>query len=89
MFIVWGTRNTNKTLGSLAPIWECQHCHNASHYTVFARKQWFTLFWIPVIPLSSEYFVTCPICNYGRKVQKQEAMNMLEQYKSEVISEQQ
>ena len=33
---------------------------------------WFTLFFIPLIPLKSEYFISCPICEYGFKIDKHE-----------------
>ena len=80
MFIVWGTRNTEKVLGHLQVSWECGHCGNVLHYKVVCRKTWFTIFWIPLFPVSIQHYVLCPICNYGKKVSKAEATGMMEQY---------
>lgn len=80
MFIIWGTRNTEKVLGYLGTNFECGHCNNVSHYKAFCRKTWFTLFWIPIFPISVNYFVTCPVCNYGKKITKAEAQEMMEKH---------
>lgn len=78
MFIIWGTRHLEKELGNTQKTYQCSHCNNASRYRVFRRRTWFALFWIPIIPLSSKYFVTCPICNYGNKIKKEEALSLVE-----------
>ena len=77
MFIIWGSRSMDKTLGETQRTYQCQHCNNASRYRVFRRRNWFTLFWIPIFPFSSKYFVTCPICNFGSQLKKDAAMELL------------
>ncbi|MBQ9123052.1 MAG: zinc ribbon domain-containing protein [Lachnospiraceae bacterium] len=78
MFIIWGSRSMDKTLGETQRTYQCQHCNNASRYRVFRRRNWFTLFWIPIFPFSSKYFITCPICNFGSKLKKQDALDLLQ-----------
>ncbi len=78
MFIIWGSRSREKVLGHTGQTYQCGHCNNASRYKVFRRQRWFTLFWIPIFPFNSEYYVACPICNYGVKVPKEEAMKQVE-----------
>ncbi len=51
---------------------------NESHFKVFRRMTWFTVFWIPLFPVGRKFFVTCPVCNYGKKMKKAEAMDILE-----------
>lgn len=77
MFIIWGTRGMEKILGYTGQKYQCGHCNNVSQYKVFRRQKWFTLFWIPIFPFSSEYYVCCPICNYGQKVPKEEAQRLV------------
>lgn len=89
MFIIYGTKGFDKSLGNLGPIWKCGHCNNESHFKVFRRMTWFTVFWIPLFPVGRKFFVTCPVCNYGKKIKKAEAMNILEKYKSSILTDQQ
>jgi hypothetical protein len=49
----------------------CEHCNNDKTWTLYSRRTWFTLFFIPVIPYSSEYLLLCPICNHGVKLDAQ------------------
>ena len=63
--------------------------NNESHFKVFRRMTWFTLFWIPIFPVGRKIFVTCPICNYGKKMKKAEAMDLLEKYNNSVLTDQQ
>ena len=79
MFIIWGFRNTEKVLGHTHMAYQCSNCHNVSNYKVFRRISWFTLFWIPLIPFSFSHYVTCPICNYGIKTKKQNALELMNQ----------
>lgn len=77
MLIIWGSRSMDKTLGETERSYECQNCHNVSHYRIFSRKEWFTLFWIPIFPFSSTHYISCPVCNFGKKIKKQEALEQL------------
>lgn len=78
MFIIWGTKSFEKVLGYSQMSYQCGHCNNASQYKIFRRRKWFTLFWIPIIPLGSHYFIACPICNYGREIKKAEVDGLIQ-----------
>lgn len=43
----------------------CNHCHNEEYWILTRITTWFTLFFIPVIPYSIKYFLSCPVCQYG------------------------
>lgn len=43
----------------------CGNCHNEEYWVLKKTTKWFTLFFIPIIPYSTEYFLSCPICTYG------------------------
>lgn len=78
MFIIWGFRDSEDVLGYLKVPYRCEHCNNVSNYKIFRRRNWFTLFWIPLIPVSTKYYIACPICNHGFNVPKEEAMKQLQ-----------
>lgn len=78
MFIIWGTKSIDKTLGNSQRAYQCGHCNNVTNYRIFRRRKWFTLFWIPIFPFSSKYFIACPVCNYGQQISKDEAMEQIQ-----------
>ena len=43
----------------------CAHCHNEDYWMLTRTITWFTLFFIPIIPYSIKYFLSCSICKYG------------------------
>ena len=77
MLILFGTKRTNKELGDSYSMYKCTHCDNERPLKVIKNRLWFTLFFIPVIPLSTKYYCVCPICNFGSKVKKQEALELM------------
>lgn len=79
MLIIWGSREFKKELGIMPQQYECGHCHNTSNYSIYRTWRWFTLYWIPIFPISfRHYYVTCPICNYGKEITKEEAEKYLQ-----------
>lgn len=71
MFILFGWgRYTVKNHGPVET-YHCEHCNNDKYWNLYTRRTWFTLFFIPIIPYSSEHLLLCPICNYGVKVDKE------------------
>lgn len=62
--IIFGWRTIAKFLGLVFKK-KCDHCHNEDYWTLTKSTKWFTLFFIPAIPLSSKYFLACPVCKYG------------------------
>lgn len=78
MFIIFGWGR--QTLKSFGPVlkYRCDHCHNEKHWMLYCKRTWFTLFFIPVIPYSTEYLMLCPVCNYGVKLEK----SKFEEYKA-------
>jgi len=50
----------------------CDHCHNEDYWTLSRITTWFTFFFIPVIPYSVKYFLSCPVCQYGFTLDKEQ-----------------
>jgi uncharacterized protein (DUF983 family) len=65
MFIIFGWgRQTRTEFGSTMLI-QCPHCNNTKFWDLIKLRTWFTLFFIPLIPYSSEVLLVCPVCAHG------------------------
>jgi hypothetical protein len=59
--IIWGTTNLKSTVGT--GIFNCPQCQSEAPYTLKKATQFFTLYFIPLIPLGSQgQFVECNQC---------------------------
>jgi hypothetical protein len=64
MLLIWGWRTRFKTLGE--GIFHCPSCGGDRHYAHKQARNWFTLFFIPLIPLKVRgSFVECRTCGQG------------------------
>jgi len=80
MFIIYGTKKLKKELGTYSQNSQCQHCNNVINYSFFSVWTWFTLFWIPIFPVSrKKYYSVCPICSFGYEHTKEEIEKMINQ----------
>lgn len=60
MFVIFGVRGSNKFKGVC---WDkCPHCKASGAISVFDLTSWFTLFFIPLIPFSTKYYLKCNSC---------------------------
>jgi hypothetical protein len=50
-----------KDLGEALPL-HCPRCNNATTYRWMSVTSWFSLFFIPLIPLKRRDYLVCPIC---------------------------
>jgi hypothetical protein len=66
-FIVWGFRVRFRTLSQ--GVFFCPSCGGDRQYNLQQAKRWFTLFWLPLIPLKDvgEPFVQCTTCRNAYK----------------------
>ncbi len=62
--IIFGMRGRTKDHGEAVPA-ECPRCHNRTFFHYVSRTRWFSLFFIPVIPVSTKHFIVCPVCNFA------------------------
>ena len=76
MILFWGSKGYQKVLGHTQTTIKCGHCNNADTWEISETGRKFTLYWIPLFPYGKTYFVSCPICHYGKEIQKSE----IEQY---------
>lgn len=62
--IIFGWRSFVTNIGTVFKKM-CDHCHNEKDWVLTRVTRWFTLFFIPIFPVSWKYFFACPICKYG------------------------
>jgi len=68
MFIIFGWNHpTKKNFGPTLPV-QCPRCHNNTFMHLQQIKLWATLFFIPIIPYESKYYLSCEICGCGREL---------------------
>ena len=64
MFLIWGTRRTQKALGQIA--YGCPGCQRKTVYTAFAVETRLTIFFIPTLRLRKRHEIVCNTC--GRRL---------------------
>lgn len=78
IFIFGAGHRTHKT-HELRNATHCFHCNNTSRWILSKTTLWFSLFFIPVIPLKTEYAEFCPVCKQGKRLSRVEYENKLNQ----------
>ena len=68
LIIGWGNRKT-KDFGAVFPT-TCTNCNNEIEYHLVRARDWVDLFFIPIFPYQSEWFLLCPTCENGIKIEK-------------------
>ncbi|HET6875716.1 MAG TPA: DUF2510 domain-containing protein [Acidimicrobiales bacterium] len=72
--IIWGFRSRAKNMAMTQLA--CRQGHVAAHRLVKVTR-WFTLFFIPLIPVSKKYFSICAACGLQLQVPKDAAEEMI------------
>lgn len=50
----------------------CFRCHNNSRWIIQKQQQFISLFFLPIIPIKTEYLKYCPVCGNTKWLEKQE-----------------
>jgi hypothetical protein len=75
MFLIFGIKRLNRRLATMLAI--CGQCTTPAAQVITRRSTWFSLFFIPVIPLGSKYVSTCTLCGVSVKLDKDQALQMV------------
>ena len=79
--IIFGYRaGKRKDFGEALPI-RCPQCNNATFYRYMSVTSWFSLFFIPIIPIKRRDYLVCPICSRAigvRRDQREMASRLVE-----------
>ena len=65
MFFLFGIRTRSKGLAQVEQ--PCSKCSKNTIHTAVETKRWFTLFFIPVIPLGASHLLRCNLCGLKLK----------------------
>ncbi|MCA9792163.1 MAG: zinc-ribbon domain-containing protein [Candidatus Eremiobacteraeota bacterium] len=70
IIIGWG----HQKLKRLGPVQKllCPNCRNEDFWELRQIGTWFTFFFIPIFPYSSQSYLCCPICGASRQVEGSE-----------------
>lgn len=72
--IIWGYRRYIQQLAMLTLL--CGNCGNPAAHALKRAVTKFTLFFIPLFPISSKYFTQCTFCGATRRVPKEEVSRL-------------
>ena len=65
--IIYGLRTRTRALGQRAS--ECPNCHRVAMTSYAQRRRWFTLFFVPLFPISGRTSIAnCGLCGYQYQV---------------------
>ncbi|MGO8877038.1 MAG: zinc-ribbon domain-containing protein [Acidimicrobiales bacterium] len=74
MLILFGVRSRARTVGHVTM--QCPICGVTCAQALREGRRWFTLFFIPIVPVSHTYALVCSSCGQGRKLDKPQAEQM-------------
>ncbi len=74
MFLIFGIKRLRRRLATVFAL--CGHCGTPAAQVLVRVSTWFSLFFIPVIPLGSKYASTCTLCGVSTKLDKAQAQQM-------------
>lgn len=69
--IIYGYRSSNKVMGELPQL--CQRCQRQGMQTVVRSRRMFTLFWIPLFPISKKTVMRCSLCGNQMQIDNAQA----------------
>ena len=75
MFILFGFRRKAQRLAVVLSL--CASCHTPAAQAVTRIRNFFTLFFIPVLPLGSNYRTTCTLCGATFRINKEQADHLV------------
>ena len=65
MFFLFGMRTKAKPIAQQERA--CPKCVRPTMHALVETKKWFTLFFVPVIPLGGNFFARCGVCGLTTK----------------------
>jgi len=66
------TRNVEATVAR-----ECEKCGRTEMFRLERIRTWFSLFFIPLIPCDTQYWLLCAECRSGQRISAEEHRQLL------------
>jgi hypothetical protein len=82
--LIWGWRTSVARLALV--LYVCQRLNQPAAHQVLRRVTKFTLFFIPLFPISSKYVIQCTLCGEQRELTKEQAHEVLRTANAAVLA---
>jgi len=82
-FILFGLRRRAQRLGTVLQL--CSRCHTPAAQSVIRVRTFFTLFFVPLIPLGSKYRATCTLCGSTVSIPKEQAGQLVASVQAQAV----
>jgi tetratricopeptide (TPR) repeat protein len=66
-----GSRSNKKVMGQ--KVYTCSRCKKPGYHAIVRSRGWFTLYFIPLIPLSKSTISRCNLCGYQERINNEQA----------------
>ncbi|KAA2261352.1 zinc ribbon domain-containing protein [Solihabitans fulvus] len=83
--LIWGWRTYMAQLAMLNLV--CSGCHNPSAHSLRRRTTKFTLFFIPLFPISRKHSLQCTFCGLSYEISREQADQLVAQAQSPAMQE--
>lgn len=80
LFLIWGTRRYVYQL--LMATLVCNNCHNPAAHALRKFTTKFTLFFIPLFPITSSHQLQCTYCGSVTQLSKEQAQQLVAQHQT-------
>ena len=82
--IIWGTRRRNKVMGQTR--YTCAKCQQDAFHGIVRSRTYFTLFFVPLFPVSKVTTARCGVCGYQEKIKNETADRLFPKEKANAVA---
>jgi hypothetical protein len=76
MLIIFGIKRLVHRLATVFAL--CSQCGSPAAQVIVRTSTWFSLFFIPLVPLGTKYSSTCTFCGVATRLDKEQAQRTVE-----------
>ncbi len=80
MFVIFGWERAVKPLETILKV-NCYHCQNHAGWSIWKETEWFSLFFIKVLPFINKYYLSCDICGDSVHLTSEQAKHAMNRNK--------
>ncbi|MCR4581715.1 MAG: zinc ribbon domain-containing protein [Bacilli bacterium] len=77
MIIIYGVETFTKHMGFFGPVETCPNCSRSYSPAYVRSRTWFHLTYIPIFPVKTCYYKTCPVCGNSVELDKKTAKSLM------------
>jgi len=73
--IIFGSKTKSKAIGGKNTI--CPNCRIKTAHYLIKHTSWFTLYFMPILPLSDRLFVKCGRCGFETEIEDEDTQEKI------------